>query len=44
MGRLFWKFFLFVWLVQLAGALGAGLIFWLDRERFETRIEAWRLP
>ena len=40
MGRLFWKFFLFVWLVQLAGALGAGLIFWLDGERFEARIEA----
>lgn len=44
MGRLFWKFFLFVWLVQLAGALGAGLIFWLDRERFETRIEAGLPP
>ena len=44
MGRLFWKFFLFVWLVQLAGALGAGLIFWLDRERVETRIEAGLPP
>ena len=40
MGRLFWKFFLFVWLAQLAGALGTGLIFWFDRERFEARIEA----
>ena len=40
MGRLFWKFFLFVWLAQLAGALGTGLIFWFDRERFEAHIGA----
>jgi two-component system OmpR family sensor kinase len=40
MGRLFWKFFLFIWLAQLAGALGTGLFFWLDRERFAARIEA----
>lgn len=44
MGRLFWKFFLFVWLAQLAGALGTGLIFWLDRERFEASIEAGPPP
>jgi signal transduction histidine kinase len=30
-GRLFWKFFLFVWLAQLAGIFGTGLLFWLER-------------
>lgn len=44
MGRLFWKFFLFVWLAQLAGALGTGLFFWFDRERFETHIAAGPPP
>jgi two-component system OmpR family sensor kinase len=29
MGRLFWKFFLFIWLVQLLGMLGVGASFWL---------------
>lgn len=32
MGRLFWKFFLFIWLAQLAGILGTGALFWLERE------------
>ena len=44
MGRLFWKFFFFIWLAQLAGALGTGLIIWLDHRpreaRFEPRLEA----
>lgn len=28
-GRLFWKFFLFIWLAQLAGIFGVGTLFWL---------------
>lgn len=30
MGRLFWKFFIIVWLAQLAGALVTGLIIWRE--------------
>lgn len=30
MGRLFWKFFLFIWLSQLLGILGIGAYFWFD--------------
>lgn len=30
MGRLFWKFFLFIWLVQIIGMFGVGAIFWLE--------------
>lgn len=37
MGRLFWKFFLFIWLAQLAGAIGTGVVFWLDRQHLEAR-------
>lgn len=33
MGRLFWKFFLIVWLVQLAGAVATGTVFWLEHRR-----------
>lgn len=40
MGRLFWKFFLFIWLAQVLGAVGTGFVFWLDRQSFEARIEA----
>lgn len=32
MGRLFWKFFLFIWLGQLAGVVVIGGLFWLERE------------
>jgi two-component system, OmpR family, sensor kinase len=28
-GRLFWKFFAFVWLAQLAGIIAVGSLFWL---------------
>lgn len=42
-GRLFWKFFFFIWLAQLAGIVGVGAIFWLahgqpggDPRRFEA--------
>ncbi len=34
MGRLFWKFFLFIWLAQLAGVVGTGALFWLERQQF----------
>jgi len=30
MGRLFWKFFLFIWLAQVVGMLGVGAVFWLE--------------
>lgn len=36
MGRLFWKFFLIVWLVQLAGATATGAVFWLEHQRREA--------
>lgn len=39
MGRLFWKFFFFIWLAQLAGVLGTGMLFWLDRQPPEQRFE-----
>lgn len=35
MGRLFWKFFAFVWLAQLAAMLVMGALFWLDNQRRE---------
>ena len=33
MGRLFWKFFGFVWLAQLAGIIAVGSLFWLTDHR-----------
>jgi two-component system, OmpR family, sensor kinase len=36
MGRLFWKFFLFIWLIQLAGMFAAGAIFWFERRQDEA--------
>lgn len=38
MGRLFWKFFLIIWLAQLAGMVGTGIVFWLDRQDFEAQL------
>jgi len=32
-GRLFWKFFAFVWLAQLAGIVAVGSLFWLTDHR-----------
>ncbi|WP_265944843.1 ATP-binding protein [Dechloromonas sp. A34] len=32
MGRLFWKFFLCIWLAQLAAVLGTGALFWMERQ------------
>ena len=31
MGRLFWKFFLAVWLAQIVTFIGAGAVFWIVR-------------
>ncbi|MDP9084922.1 MAG: hypothetical protein M3N50_14350, partial [Pseudomonadota bacterium] len=36
MGRLFWKFFAFIWLAQLAGVIAAGGWFWLTDRRIEA--------
>ena len=33
MGRLFWKFFAFVWLAQLVGIIAVGSLFWLTDPR-----------
>lgn len=38
MGRLFWKFFLFIWLGQMAAVLGTGMLFWAERKNFEVRM------
>lgn len=46
MGRLFWKFFLFIWLGQMAAVLGTGMLFWAERKNFEGRMggSVERLP
>ena len=36
MGRLFWKFFAFVWLAQMAGIIAVGSLFWLTSRRTEA--------
>ena len=33
MGRLFWKFFLFIWLGQVVAIFGIGAFLWLEREQ-----------
>lgn len=38
MGRLFWKFFAFVWLAQLAGITAVGSLFWLTDHRVEATV------
>ncbi len=35
MGRLFWKFFGFIWLAQLAGIVAIGATFWFAARHFE---------
>jgi len=40
MGRLFWKFFLIVWLTQLAAIAATGTLFWLERERLGEQMSA----
>jgi two-component system, OmpR family, sensor kinase len=37
-GRLFWKFFGFVWLAQLAGIIAVGSLFWLTDHRSEATL------
>lgn len=37
MGRLFWKFFLIVWLAQLVAVLATGAVFWAERRSMEAR-------
>lgn len=44
MGRLFWKFFLFIWLGQLAGVLGTGALFWVERQQFAATHAEPHLP
>ena len=40
MGRLFWKFFLFIWLGQMAAVLGTSALFWAERQQFQARMQA----
>lgn len=44
MGRLFWKFFLFIWLAQMGGILATGALFWFDRQRLEARLDRGPAP
>jgi len=46
MGRLFWKFFLFIWLGQMAAVVGTGTFFWFERQQqhFEPRMMADQPP
>jgi len=37
-GRLFWKFFGFVWLAQLAGIIAVGSLFWLTDHRGDATL------
>lgn len=41
MGRLFWKFFLIVWLAQLGAIFGTAAIFWIERSDRPARSEHW---
>lgn len=36
MGRLFWKFFAFIWLAQFAAVVGTGALFWIARYPFSA--------
>lgn len=40
MGRLFWKFFLFIWLAQMAAVFGTAMLFWAERKNFEQRMSS----
>ncbi|NTV68529.1 MAG: HAMP domain-containing protein [Azonexaceae bacterium] len=39
MGRLFWKFFLFIWLGQVAAVVGTGTFFWFERQQSHLRAD-----
>lgn len=43
-GRLFWKFFIFIWLVQMAGMAGVGTIFWLRHRSDEQVLARYEAP
>lgn len=36
MGKLFWKFFIFIWLGQLVAVFGTGALFWYERQSAEA--------
>jgi two-component system, OmpR family, sensor kinase len=38
-GRLFWKFFLFIWLAQLGGIVAVAAMFWLTQPRIVRILE-----
>lgn len=38
MGRLFWKFFFFIWLAQLTTILGVSASFWLEHRTLDKRL------
>lgn len=40
MGRLFWKFFFFIWLAQLTTVLGTSAVFWWKHQQEEARWQA----
>ena len=44
MGRLFWKFFLFIWLLQLAGMVAVGTSFWLRHRAEEPHFDEHYVP
>jgi two-component system, OmpR family, sensor kinase len=35
-GKLFWKFFVFIWLAQMAAVFGTGAFFWYERQSAEA--------
>lgn len=39
MGRLFWKFFFFIWLAQLTAILAVGTAFWLEHRTQDKMLE-----
>lgn len=39
MGRLFWKFFLFIWLIHVVGMVGLGTIFWMERHARQEQMQ-----
>jgi len=43
-GRLFWKFFLFIWLGQMAAVIGTGAFFWFERQHQPEHMAADHPP
>jgi signal transduction histidine kinase len=46
MGRLFWKFFFFIWLAQLTAIVAVSTTFWLGQRAQEERLaqQGWNRP